>query len=199
MSPPVIQNITKDSRERAGYRSFKEWYLRKDNLYISRNASKYLGRDVPESKWASPFIVLNRKLGGEKWVQESLQRNYERYIKSDQFLMDSLHELKNQVLGCWCTSPNLCHGSILQKLYIEKYGNNEEEEKMKEKKKEQERKKRRNEEHSEVEETEDEEEYEDDDDRKDVRKEKEFKRKKYDDEREEDEKYEKREKHRKYK
>ena len=54
--------------------------------------------------------------------------------------MDSLHELKNQVLGCWCTSPNLCHGSILQKLYIEKYGDNEEEEKMKEKKKEQERK-----------------------------------------------------------
>ena len=198
MSPPIVQNISKGNRERAGYSSFKEWYMRKDNLYISRNASKYLGREVPESKWASPFIVLNRKLGDEKWVQEALQRNYERYIKSDDFLMASLHELKSQKLGCWCSSPDFCHGSILRKLYLQKFGDTENEEIQEKKLKE--RKRRRNDEHSEVEETEDEEEYDDDNNRKDDRKEKEYKRKRHDEEREEEDgKHEKREKHRKHK
>ena len=43
---------------------------------------------------------------------------YEEYVRNNSFLMNSLSELKNKNLGCWC-HPNSCHGDVLVKLYKE--------------------------------------------------------------------------------
>ena len=34
----------------------------------------------------------------------------------------TLSELNSKNLGCWCTKTELCHGEVLVKLYIEKFG-----------------------------------------------------------------------------
>jgi hypothetical protein len=43
---------------------------------------------------------------------------YEKYVRKNAVLMNSLHELEGKQLGCWC-KPGLCHGDVLIKLYNE--------------------------------------------------------------------------------
>jgi hypothetical protein len=66
----------------------------------------YIGRP---SKWGNPFKYGTRKQNIEM---------YEHYIRENPFLLSCLPELKNKILGCWC-SPNPCHGDILIKLLKE--------------------------------------------------------------------------------
>ena len=44
---------------------------------------------------------------------------YEEYLLSNEELMNSLYELKDKVLGCWCKNEGgggkSCHGDILVK------------------------------------------------------------------------------------
>ena len=65
-----------------------------------------------KSKWANPFT--SSKYGLEKCLER-----YEEYIRNNKELMDSLPELKDKILGCWC-KPKSCHGDILIKLLKEK-------------------------------------------------------------------------------
>lgn len=64
-----------------------------------------------KSKWSNPFYV--NKFGRIKCLDM-----YEEYIRSNTVLMNSLDELKNRELGCWCY-PEPCHGDILIKLLNE--------------------------------------------------------------------------------
>ena len=81
------------------------WYERSNTLYIGRKNSRY---GLPRSKWANPWIV-----GEDYTLTESLE-SYEKYIRSSD-LYQSLHEIDNKELGCFC-HPARCHGDILLKL-----------------------------------------------------------------------------------
>lgn len=83
------------------------------------NYTLYIGRawaGLPESKWHNPIRVSNfRSL-------ESVLAGYERYVRAQKELMAALHEIDDQVLGCWChETPSdgsvlKCHGDVLIKL-----------------------------------------------------------------------------------
>ena len=120
MSPPVVKNVCKKDREQEGYTSFSQWYNDENNVYIGRNASKYAQRNVYDSKWANPFLCCDWNVAKAEWVIEDLVKSYEKYVRKNSLLMNSLHELEGKQLGCWC-KPGLCHGDILVKLYNEMY------------------------------------------------------------------------------
>jgi hypothetical protein len=69
----------------------------------------YIGRP---SKWGNPFII------GRDGDRNEVVRKYEAYIRANQSLINALPELRNKVLGCWC-SPKSCHGDVLIKLLEE--------------------------------------------------------------------------------
>jgi len=66
----------------------------------------YIGRP---SKWGNPFII---RKGSDRCT---VIANYETWIKDNPTLINSLHELKGKVLGCWC-KPKACHGDVSIKL-----------------------------------------------------------------------------------
>jgi len=73
----------------------------------------YIGRG---SKWGNPFshkedTLAKFQVGSRK---EAIEK-YEEWIKAQPHLMESLHELKDKTLGCWC-KPQSCHGDVLKKL-----------------------------------------------------------------------------------
>ena len=70
----------------------------------------YVGRG---SKWGNPFS--HREGTKANFVVKSRSeaiKKYEEYLLSNDELMNSLHELKGKILGCWC-KPKSCHGDIL--------------------------------------------------------------------------------------
>ena len=66
----------------------------------------YIGRP---SKWGNPYVI------GRDGDRAEVIRKYEQYLIGNKDLMNSLHELRSKVLGCWC-SPQACHGDVLLKL-----------------------------------------------------------------------------------
>ncbi len=87
--------------------SCKVVHFRKDPYDI------YIGRG---SKWGNPFshkdgTLAKFRVGSRK---EAIEK-YEEWIKAQPHLMESLHELKDKTLGCWC-KPQSCHGDVLKKL-----------------------------------------------------------------------------------
>jgi len=70
----------------------------------------YIGRG---SKWGNPFVI------GKDGNREEVISKYEAYIMSPQQdkLRQSLYELKDKTLGCFC-APKACHGDIL-KIMVE--------------------------------------------------------------------------------
>lgn len=72
----------------------------------------YIGRkngDLPQSKWANPFVVgVDCKRG------ECIEK-YREWIQTQPDLINALPELKGKVLGCWCY-PRPCHGNVLLDL-----------------------------------------------------------------------------------
>lgn len=87
----------------------------------TNNFTLYIGRawaGLPASKWANPFRV------DECGLDVCLGR-YESHVRMRPDLMDSLHEIDDEVLGCWChITPSLgipmkCHGDVLIKLRAE--------------------------------------------------------------------------------
>ena len=99
------------------YQSLLEWLEDDSHVYIGRNMSFYV-KGAVGSKWANPFKVAKPnkvyKRGKYYTLDDSLKL-YEEYIKRTPELLNSLHELHNKTLGCWC-KPNACHGDILVKL-----------------------------------------------------------------------------------
>lgn len=65
-------------------------------------------KGATKSKWSNPYSV--KKYGRVKCLEM-----YEEYILNTPMLLNSLEELNNKILGCWC-KPEACHGDILIKL-----------------------------------------------------------------------------------
>ena len=81
----------------------------KYDLYIGRKNEFY---NLPESKWHNPFKRSDYELS-------DVLSLYEKYIRTGP-LYSQLHELEGLILGCWCPSPEKCHGGVLIKLWNEK-------------------------------------------------------------------------------
>ena len=118
MSPPVVKNVCKSAREEEDYKSFGQWYDGENNIYIGRNAAKYTQRAVYDSKFANPFMCCDWNAAKSDWVVEEMLKIYEKYVRKNPELMNSLHELEGKQLGCWC-KPGPCHGDVLVQLYNE--------------------------------------------------------------------------------
>lgn len=68
----------------------------------------YIGRG---SKWGNPFQMKN-------WSDEERDRvcdEYEKWFWEQEHLINSLPELEDKVLGCFC-KPKRCHGDFLAKV-----------------------------------------------------------------------------------
>jgi hypothetical protein len=66
----------------------------------------YIGRG---SKWGNPFKI------GVDGTREEVIAKYCDYIANRPDLLNSLHELRGKVIGCWC-APQACHGDVLAEL-----------------------------------------------------------------------------------
>ena len=66
----------------------------------------YIGRP---SKWGNPFEI------GKDGTREEVIEKYRLWVQDQPHLMDSLSELSDKILGCWC-SPKSCHGEVLMEL-----------------------------------------------------------------------------------
>lgn len=71
----------------------------------------YIGRG---SIWGNPFVI------GQDGNRAEVITKYEQYIRGKPELLDQLHLLRGQVLGCFC-KPLACHGDILIKILKELY------------------------------------------------------------------------------
>ena len=69
----------------------------------------YIGRG---SKRGNPFRI------GVDGDRAEVLRKYEAWAREQKHLMDSLWELDDKVLGCFC-HPLPCHGHVLIKLRLE--------------------------------------------------------------------------------
>lgn len=76
------------------------------DVYIGRKNVPY---GLSESKWHNPFII------GKDGTRDEVIEMYREYIQLMPDLMNSLRELENKTLGCWC-SPLSCHGDVLIEL-----------------------------------------------------------------------------------
>ena len=68
----------------------------------------YIGRP---SKWGNIFVMEDQSAIERYRVIEQ----YREWIKTQPQLLNSLHELKGKILGCWC-APKACHGDVLLEL-----------------------------------------------------------------------------------
>ena len=85
------------------------------DIYIGR-ANAY--RSLSASKWANPFIMKNES------ERARVLEEYRKYILRNKKLYNSLGELKNKKLACWCYDENnpkkVCHGTVLISLLNER-------------------------------------------------------------------------------
>ena len=69
----------------------------------------YIGRG---SKWGNKFVI------GKDGDRAEVIKKYREWILDNKELLNSLHELKGKVLGCFC-KPLACHGDVLAELVNE--------------------------------------------------------------------------------
>lgn len=63
----------------------------------------YIGRP---GKWGNPFVV------GKDGTRTEVIEKYRIWLLNKPELLTKIVELKDKVLGCWC-SPQACHGDVL--------------------------------------------------------------------------------------
>ena len=96
--------------------NFTKWIEGADNVYISRNLSKYYKKgSMPESIWTNPF-----QSGFRKGETEADLINFGNYVKNTPHLWDSIETLGGKTLGCWCRKDKPCHADTLIMLFKEK-------------------------------------------------------------------------------
>lgn len=76
------------------------------NINKNEQYDVYIGRP---SKWGNPFII------GIHGTRDEVIQKYIEWLYNQPQLLQSIPELKNKVLGCWC-HPESCHGDILVRL-----------------------------------------------------------------------------------
>jgi len=82
--------------------------LNENEIYIGRRIFMG-GWELPTSKWANPFKV------GVHGTRAEVLKKYEKWLNRNPKLMDSLSELTNKTLACWCY-PEPCHGDVLVRI-----------------------------------------------------------------------------------
>ena len=106
--------------------SLSKWVQEPKHLYISGHLSKYLRKkDTPNSIWYKTIKELQEFVNGEEIC---LLTAYERCIRQTPQLWNSLDNLEDKVLGCWCKPSESCHADVLIKLFEEKKTNDIEQE-----------------------------------------------------------------------
>lgn len=79
----------------------------------------YIGRG---SKWGCPYTIIKDRPTLAKEIVDSKEEalsKYKEYVLNTPELMESLDELDNKVLGCFC-KPEPCHGDVLLELIAQK-------------------------------------------------------------------------------
>ncbi len=76
------------------------------NIKNTKKFDVYIGRG---SKWGNPYHI------GRDGTREQVIQKYREYLCRKENLLDSLHELKGKILGCFCKPLN-CHGDVLIEL-----------------------------------------------------------------------------------
>lgn len=76
------------------------------DIYIGRANAR---ARLPQSKWANPYVI---PMDGDR---KTVIEKYERRLSLMPELMNQIHTLRGQVLGCWC-APEPCHGDVLARL-----------------------------------------------------------------------------------
>lgn len=79
----------------------------KFDVYIGRYYKPFV--DKHSFKWGNPFVI------GEDGTREQVIELYKNWILTQSFLLKSLPELRNKILGCWCDKKS-CHGDVLIEL-----------------------------------------------------------------------------------
>ena len=88
----------------SGIPNLKEWNSLPGNEFIGR----YDRRSGLTSKWGKPYSI-------NKFDRRTCIAMYREHLLNNKDLMNSLHELKGQTLGCYC-APLYCHGDVLLEL-----------------------------------------------------------------------------------
>lgn len=76
------------------------------DIYIGRRTRQHAA-----SKWGNPFHI------GKDGTRDEVIAKYRAWIQTRPDLMAALPELRDKVLGCWC-SPQACHGHVLAELAL---------------------------------------------------------------------------------
>ena len=98
--------------------SLSKWVQDPNHLYIHRNLSFHLKKKgVSDSIWYKNIKDLQKFVNDEDKDYLSI---YEKCIRSTPELWDSLLNLENKALGCWCEPSQPCHADVLIKLFNEK-------------------------------------------------------------------------------
>ena len=83
--------------------NIKKWIKEPNNIYIGRRT-----KECKPSKWRNPFKITRRK------SRRKVVRLFDKYLQRNKKLANSIPELKDKVLGCWC-APKRCHGQVLHR------------------------------------------------------------------------------------
>ena len=81
----------------------KQWTKDDRNIYIGRTVNG-------NGDWGNPY-----KLKDHDFNRSKVLALYEEYLHSDKELLSKVINLKDKILGCWC-SPESCHGEVLHRL-----------------------------------------------------------------------------------
>lgn len=115
---PKRQCLQRDVLKEDGT-TFTKWIEGSDNVYISKNLSKYYKKDSkPESIWTNPFHT-----GYRNSETEADLIKFGEYVKSTPHLWDNIETLGGKTLGCWCKKEKPCHADTIIMLFKEKMKN----------------------------------------------------------------------------
>jgi len=86
----------------------KGWRMPVDAIYVGR-----------PSKFGSPFRVTDRTAAEavnafEQWL--TVDHVTAGLLDKKAVILDSLHELKDRDLACWCALDSPCHADVLLKI-----------------------------------------------------------------------------------
>src|SRR5438132_1229712 len=61
--------------------------------------------------YGTPFKLW--KDGTREELLEKYKRYFYKRLNNDQEFLNKIHSLKGKILGCFCTNPALCHGTVI--------------------------------------------------------------------------------------
>ena len=82
------------------------------------STSVEMSPNIHREKWKTVNGAIDREVRKEELAVDAIQRCYEVYVRNT--LYEDLEELSGKNIGCWCKNSELCHGTVLIKLYQEK-------------------------------------------------------------------------------